>query len=122
MVSWPITTGSGGKITAGVDLWPDTPPQPPSSVEERWYQRNEAALMDCESAHSGWLVGRRAIEGVTGWSMGNGAHSGDEAWTTARGNHCRQVGTVLADVFTTSGISILNRDAARHRDQWIWFC
>jgi len=67
----------GGKITAGVDLWLNTPQFP---LEASGTSGMKAALNGVPSLSilDGWWV-EGHIEGVTGWAIGPLRHSGDEA-------------------------------------------
>jgi starch phosphorylase len=62
----------GGKITAGVDLWLNTPQYP---LEASGTSGMKAALNGVPSLSilDGWWV-EGHIEGVTGWSIGNSRH------------------------------------------------
>jgi starch phosphorylase len=66
----------GGKITAGVDLWLNTPQFP---LEASGTSGMKAALNGVPSLSilDGWWV-EGHIEGVTGWAIGPLRHSGDE--------------------------------------------
>jgi len=66
----------GGKITAGVDLWLNTPQFP---LEASGTSGMKAALNGVPSLSilDGWWV-EGHIEGVTGWAIGSLRHSGDE--------------------------------------------
>jgi starch phosphorylase len=63
---------TGGKITAGVDLWLNTPQYP---LEASGTSGMKAALNGVPSLSilDGWWV-EGHIEGVTGWSIGNSRH------------------------------------------------
>jgi starch phosphorylase len=67
----------GGKITAGVDVWLNTPQFP---LEASGTSGMKAALNGVPSLSilDGWWV-EGHIEGVTGWAIGPLRHSGDEA-------------------------------------------
>jgi starch phosphorylase len=67
----------GGKITAGVDLWLNTPQFP---LEASGTSGMKAALNGVPSLSilDGWWV-EGHIEGVTGWAIGELRHSGDES-------------------------------------------
>jgi starch phosphorylase len=67
----------GGKITAGVDLWLNTPQFP---LEASGTSGMKAALNGVPSLSilDGWWV-EGHIEGVTGWAIGSLRHSGDES-------------------------------------------
>jgi starch phosphorylase len=66
----------GGKITAGADLWLNTPQFP---LEASGTSGMKAALNGVPSLSilDGWWV-EGCIEGVTGWAIGELRHSGDE--------------------------------------------
>jgi starch phosphorylase len=66
----------GGKITAGVDLWLNTPQFP---LEASGTSGMKAAMNGVPSLSilDGWWV-EGHIEGVTGWAIGPLRHSGDE--------------------------------------------
>jgi glycogen phosphorylase len=67
----------GGKITAGVDLWLNTPQFP---LEASGTSGMKAAVNGVPSLSilDGWWV-EGHIEGVTGWAIGSLRHSGDES-------------------------------------------
>src|SRR5579863_6840927 len=71
----------GGKITAGVDLWLNTPQFP---LEASGTSGMKAALNGVPSLSilDGWWV-EGHIEGVTGWAIGSLRHSGDESLDNA---------------------------------------
>jgi len=66
----------GGKITAGADLWLNTPQFP---LEASGTSGMKAAMNGVPSLSilDGWWV-EGCIEGVTGWAIGEMRHSGDE--------------------------------------------
>ena len=66
----------GGKITAGTDLWLNTPQFP---LEASGTSGMQAAMNGVPSLSilDGWWV-EGCIEGVTGWAIGELRHSGDE--------------------------------------------
>jgi starch phosphorylase len=67
----------GGKITAGADLWLNTPQFP---LEASGTSGMKAALNGVPSLSilDGWWV-EGCVEGVTGWAIGELRHSGDES-------------------------------------------
>jgi len=71
----------GGKITAGVDLWLNTPQFP---LEASGTSGMKAALNGVPSLSilDGWWV-EGHIEGVTGWAIGSLRNSGDETLDNA---------------------------------------